>query len=325
METISAVITIAELLMFLSGGSGHPNPSLAPFHRPVHLLLHTGPLVSTFKCYSSTVEEPLLLVQLTPCDYWVIGVHEGDCWCEDSSGVHSNKHHWRKKRSPVPERLVGSVTGLLNLTLIALTNGFEKLEEGFSNGQKQIFGDVKTDGARVTHCGALNLTGNTMLLTEYNTTCPAQREKDEHGVERYWPEIDVGSTYKYSSNNECVQAARTCSWSQERGLHLTPSDRFPPCSITNVNLTWAAHNLRNISQKDNISTADIEAAAGVVDRALQLHAMDFLHFDGVSFQHNIDIEKLCEELNNIIGNAVWYDTFNIRNTKWLWIGNNIVA
>jgi hypothetical protein len=115
--------------------------------------------------------------------------------------VHSNKHHWRKKRSLVSERLVGSVAGLLNLTLIALTNGFEKLEEGFSNGQKQIFGDVKRDGAGVTHCGALNLTGNTMLLAEYNTTCPAQREKDEHGVERYWPAIDVGKygrTQNYS-------------------------------------------------------------------------------------------------------------------------------
>jgi len=33
METTSVVITIAELLMFLSSGSGHPNQSLAPSHR----------------------------------------------------------------------------------------------------------------------------------------------------------------------------------------------------------------------------------------------------------------------------------------------------
>lgn len=78
----------------------------------------------------------------------------------------------------------------------------------------------------------------------------------------------------HSSNDECVQAARTCSWSQERGLHLTPADRFPPCPITNVNLTWAAQELWNISQKDSISTADIKAAAGVVDRALQVCALD---------------------------------------------------
>jgi hypothetical protein len=80
----------------------------------------------------------------------------------------------------------------------------------------------------------------------------------------------------YSSNNECVQTARTCSWSQERGLHLTPSDEFPPCPITNVNLTWAVNELRNISQKGNISTSDIEAAARVVDGALQVGALDEL-------------------------------------------------
>jgi len=88
--------------------------------------------------------------------------------------------------------------------------------------------------------------------------------------------LSSGSTYTYSSNDECVQAARTCSWSQERGLHLTPSDIFPPCPITNVNLTWAVHDLWNISQKENISTADIEAAAGVVDRVLQVGALDEL-------------------------------------------------
>ena len=53
--------------------------------------------------------------------------------------------------------------------------------------------------------------------------------------------------------------------------------------------------------------------------------MDFLHFGGVSFQPDTNIGQLCEELNNIIGNAIWYDTFNIRNTKWLWFVNNIVA
>jgi len=53
--------------------------------------------------------------------------------------------------------------------------------------------------------------------------------------------------------------------------------------------------------------------------------MDFLHFDGVSFQPDTNIGQLCKELNKVIGNAVWYDTFNIRNTKWLWLVNNIVA
>jgi len=136
--------------------------------------------------------------QLTPCDYWVIGVPEGVFWCNDSMGVHSNKHSWKKKIRQLPGQLVGSDADLLNLTLIDPTNESEGLEEGFSNGQKQIFEEVEI---KVIHCGTLNLTGNTMLLTEQeqeeeeereNTTCPAQTEKDEHGVERYWPAINVG-------------------------------------------------------------------------------------------------------------------------------------
>jgi hypothetical protein len=71
-----------------------------------------------------------------------------------------------------------------------------------------------------------------------------------------------------------VEAARTCTWSQEQGLHLIPPDSIPPCPITNVNLTWAVHNLQNISKKDNISSADIKAAAGVVNQALQVGALD---------------------------------------------------
>jgi hypothetical protein len=131
----------------------------------------------------------------------MIGVNEGYNWCVDLSDEHSIEHNWGKKISPVPERLVGGIADLLNSTLTALTNGFETLQEGFSNGQKQIFKEVETDGATITHCGALNLIDNTMLLTEINTTCPAQREKDEHGVEHYWPAINVGKygrTQKYS-------------------------------------------------------------------------------------------------------------------------------
>jgi len=248
------------------------------------------------------------MVELTACDYWVTGEHEGDYWCEDSRGVHSNKLHWRKKSSLVPERLVGSVTDILNLTWIATTNVFKGLEEGFSNGQKQIFQEVQTDGARVTHCGALNLTGDRMLLVEHNATCPAQREKDEHGVERYWPAIDVGSTYKYSSNNECVQAARTCLWSQEQGLHLTPSDRFPPCPITNVNLTWATHDLWNISQKDNISTADIEAAAGVVDRVLQVNY-------SILSTARQDVSSVLRELDVLLTRVRLSRGANIKNVR----------
>jgi hypothetical protein len=78
----------------------------------------------------------------------------------------------------------------------------------------------------------------------------------------------------YSSNNECVQAARTCSWSQEHGLHLTRSEKYPPCPATNLILNTTVHDLRNISQKDNISPADIKVAAALVDQALQVGAWD---------------------------------------------------
>jgi hypothetical protein len=53
--------------------------------------------------------------------------------------------------------------------------------------------------------------------------------------------------------------------------------------------------------------------------------MDFLHFGHVSFRPGTNIGKLCEDLNNTVGKAIWYDTFAIRNTKWLWFVNDIVA
>ena len=53
--------------------------------------------------------------------------------------------------------------------------------------------------------------------------------------------------------------------------------------------------------------------------------MDFLHFGSVSFQPDTNLGHLCEELNNVVGNAIRYDTFNIRNIKWLWLVNDIVA
>jgi hypothetical protein len=150
--------------------------------------------------------------QLAPCDYLVIGEHEGDYWCEDSEGVQSNIYYWSKMGGPVPEQSEDSgidlpeqsevsVANLLNSTLIAPKNAFERMEEVFPKGQKQISGEVKMDGASVTHCGSLNLTGNTMFLTEQNTICPAHREKDEYGVKYYWPPINLGrygGTQNYS-------------------------------------------------------------------------------------------------------------------------------
>jgi hypothetical protein len=47
--------------------------------------------------------------------------------------------------------------------------------------------------------------------------------------------------------------------------------------------------------------------------------MDFLEFVSVLFG------QLCEKLNKIIGHDLWYETFKIRNTKWLWLADNIVT
>jgi hypothetical protein len=53
--------------------------------------------------------------------------------------------------------------------------------------------------------------------------------------------------------------------------------------------------------------------------------MDFIEFADVSFRPNANIGHLCEELNKVIGEAVWHDTFKIQNTKCLWFVNDIVA
>jgi len=53
--------------------------------------------------------------------------------------------------------------------------------------------------------------------------------------------------------------------------------------------------------------------------------MDFLDLGDVSFLANTNIGSLCEDLNNIVGQDFWYDTFNIKNSKWLWLVNNIDA
>ena len=53
--------------------------------------------------------------------------------------------------------------------------------------------------------------------------------------------------------------------------------------------------------------------------------MDFLVFTSVSYLSNASIGHLCEDLNNIVGRGIWYDTFDVQNTKWLWLVNDIVT
>jgi hypothetical protein len=52
--------------------------------------------------------------------------------------------------------------------------------------------------------------------------------------------------------------------------------------------------------------------------------MDFLEFTGVSFQPDTNVGHLCEELNNIVGKGISYDTLDIRNVKWLLLVNDVV-
>ena len=59
--------------------------------------------------------------------------------------------------------------------------------------------------------------------------------------------------------------------------------------------------------------------------SVKLHITDFLDFSNVSFGVNASIGRLCEDLNNIVGYGVWYDTFEVQNTEWLWLVNNIVT
>jgi hypothetical protein len=65
---------------------------------------------------------------------------------------------------------------------------------GHSDGQKPtVGGSVNGNAVDITHSDKLRqMTGSTVLLTKYNRTCPAQTQKDENGVERYWPEMELG-------------------------------------------------------------------------------------------------------------------------------------
>jgi len=53
--------------------------------------------------------------------------------------------------------------------------------------------------------------------------------------------------------------------------------------------------------------------------------MDYLEFRALSFPPNCSIGHLCEDLNNIVGQGVWYDNFLVKNTKSLWLVNDIVT
>jgi hypothetical protein len=53
--------------------------------------------------------------------------------------------------------------------------------------------------------------------------------------------------------------------------------------------------------------------------------MEFLDFKEVSFHPDANVGHLCNNLNNTIGIGIWYGTFQVQNTKWLWLMNNIAV
>ena len=53
--------------------------------------------------------------------------------------------------------------------------------------------------------------------------------------------------------------------------------------------------------------------------------LEFPEYDEGSFRPDANIGHLCDNLNNTVGKGIWFDTFQIQNTKWLWLVNNVIA
>jgi hypothetical protein len=52
--------------------------------------------------------------------------------------------------------------------------------------------------------------------------------------------------------------------------------------------------------------------------------MYFLHFQSVSLCPDSGFGHLCENLNNVIGHGIWYDTYEFQNTDMLWFVSKII-
>jgi len=52
--------------------------------------------------------------------------------------------------------------------------------------------------------------------------------------------------------------------------------------------------------------------------------MDCLYYANVSFHPSSSIGNLCENVCTLVGLGIRYDMFNLQNTKWLWLVNDIV-
>ena len=52
--------------------------------------------------------------------------------------------------------------------------------------------------------------------------------------------------------------------------------------------------------------------------------MDCVIYANVSFHPSARIGALCENLCTLVELGIWYDTFNVQNTKWLCLVNDTV-
>jgi len=63
----------------------------------------------------------------------------------------------------------------------------------------------------------------------------------------------------------------------------------------------------------------------VVLHLFQFAKIDWLIFELISFSPDSSIGQLFEDLNKIAGRGIYYDTFEIQNTKWLWFVSNMIT
>ena len=56
----------------------------------------------------------------------------------------------------------------------------------------------------------------------------------------------------------------------------------------------------------------------------QFTEIDYPLYKCASFTSDSSIGQLCEDLNKIAGYGIYCDTFEIQNTKWIWLVNNFI-
>jgi len=90
--------------------------------------------------------------------------------------------------------------------------------------------------------------------------------------------------------------------------------RVPTC------LPWGNHQL-------SVSTLVVRSRSVptnlcAVSREVTHNGFSRLRWCSVPAQ--LEYRTFIEDLNNIVGQGIWYNTFQVQNTEWLWWMNNIV-